>query len=413
MLLLPILGCGEPGPGAAPSLLAPPPAGQGVQIKLLSALDPGSMAERCLFYQVPAGGLYVSREEIRYTSGCHHVMLWKTAYTEIPTATIHGEAVDTSGVFDCGQNGAMGDWEIVGVAGGAQAAEGTAAVQGLPGDTALKFEGGSVLLVGASYMNAGTKPLVPEIDINLYTVPPAQVTREAGILFLYDPFIFVAGESKSAAREVCPIQADITLLNAQSHMHARGYQFVADLDGADGTTKQELFATQSWQYVTSQPMDPPLALTAGDTIDVRCDYWNNETRTVVQGGTMDDEMCVFLGLYYPKDAQTELCSIMADGGGRYLGARWIGSGAADGAATAACLRAATGPAAAASDIDACVVGACPPISAETSNATRCLASRGLGQCAAACGGADTAACEACVSETCSPAMTALAVAACS
>ena len=41
---------------------------------------------------------------------------------------------------------------------------------------------------------------------------------------------------------------------------------------------------------------------------------------------------MFLGLYYPKDTKTELCSMTNDWSGRYLGANWIGNGAATGAA---------------------------------------------------------------------------------
>ena len=77
-----------------------------------------------MFYRVPAEGLYVNREEIRYTPGSHHVLVFKTPYTEVPTTTLRGETVDTRGVFDCGENGATADWDVVGVAGGAQSSDG-------------------------------------------------------------------------------------------------------------------------------------------------------------------------------------------------------------------------------------------------------------------------------------------------
>jgi hypothetical protein len=153
-------------------VLAPPPDGQGVQIKMTSTLEAGLETERCMFYRVPADGLYVNRQEVRYTPGSHHVLLYKTPYTEIPTTTIKGNTVDTQGVFDCGENGATGDWEILGTAGGAQDANGPPGIDGLPSDTALKLDGNSVLLVNAHYLNAGDKPLDAEIYINLHTVPP-------------------------------------------------------------------------------------------------------------------------------------------------------------------------------------------------------------------------------------------------
>jgi hypothetical protein len=194
--------------------LEPPPPGEGVQIKMTSTLEAGLETERCMFYRVPADGLYVNRQEIRYTPGSHHVLVFKTPYTEIPTVTIRGETIDTSGVFDCGANGATGDWEVQGVAGGAQSAAGPPGIEGLPTDTALKIDGGSLLLVNAHYLNAGDKALDAEIYINFYTIAAAQVTREAGIFFMYDPFIHVPAQSASVAREVCPVSKDVTLVNA-------------------------------------------------------------------------------------------------------------------------------------------------------------------------------------------------------
>ena len=409
LTVLTAVGCGDDPP--AP-VLAPPPAGQGVQITMTSTLEAGLETERCMFYRVPAEGLYVNRQEVRYTPGSHHVLLYKTPYTEIPTTTIKGNTVDTQGVFDCGENGATGDWEILGTAGGAQDANGPPGIDGLPSDTALKLDGNSVLLVNAHYLNAGDNPLDAEIYINLHTVPAAQVTREAGIFFLYDPFISMPGGSTSVAREVCPLSTSVTLVNAQSHMHSRGYGYEAHLLDANGAEVQEIFTTTSWQAVVAKQMDPPVELSAGQMIDFHCKYRNNEAQTISQGRTTRDEMCMFVGLYYPKDTKTELCSMTNDSSGRYLGANWIGNGVATGAQTAGCLQAATGASAVRGDFDACVVNACPAISAETSSAARCLASRGLGQCATQCGGTDMAACSACVGQTCTPAMTALAAAVC-
>src|SRR5690606_37398242 len=47
-----LAGCGgdEPaGPAAEPELLAPPAAGQGVQYKMVTELEPGMEAEHCMF----------------------------------------------------------------------------------------------------------------------------------------------------------------------------------------------------------------------------------------------------------------------------------------------------------------------------------------------------------------------------
>jgi copper type II ascorbate-dependent monooxygenase-like protein len=417
VVIVALLGAGCGGSAPAVFSLEPPPPGEGVQIKMTSTLEAGLETERCMFYRVPADGLYVNRQEIRYTPGSHHVLVFKTPYTEIPTVTLRGETIDTSGVFDCGANGATGDWEVQGVAGGAQSAAGPPGIEGLPADTALKIDGGSLLLVNAHYLNASDSALDAEIYINFYTIAPAQVTREAGIFFMYDPFIHVPAQSASVAREVCPVSKDVTLVNAQSHMHARGVGYVADLVDASGARLQQLYTTTTWQHVVSKRLDPPVQISAGQMIDFHCNYTNNETHMVSQGRTTRDEMCMFIGLYYPRDTKSEICSMTDDWSGRYLGASWIGNGTAAGLVTAACLQAATQMTAAMGDFDACVVNACPAISALTSTAARCLASKGLGQCATECAGSTgtnvTPECRACVVGICTPAMMTLAGAACS
>jgi hypothetical protein len=341
------------------------------------------------------------------------VLLFQTPYTEIPTTTIGGKTIDTSAVFDCGENGATGDWEVTGVAGGAQAAHGPPGIDGLPSDTAFRIPGDSLLLVNAHYLNASDKALYSEIYINVYTIPPEQVTREAGILFFYNPFISVPAGSAAVAREVCAVNKDITLVNAQSHMHKRGVGYVANLLDASGAQVQEMYTTTTWEHVIAKKMTPALSLSAGQLIDFRCEYMNNEDHRISQGRTTRDEMCMFVGLYYPKDTKTELCGMNDDWSGRYLAANWIGNGTNAGAITAGCLQAATAETAMDGDFDACVVNACPAISAQTSSAARCLATRGLGQCSTECGGMDRATCSACVGEKCTPAMMTLAAATCS
>ncbi len=90
------IGCGGD-PVPLPPLIDPPPAGEGVQIAMTSTIAAHFETERCMFYRVPAEGLYVNHEEIRYTPGSHHVLLFKTPYTEVPTTTLRGATVDTRG----------------------------------------------------------------------------------------------------------------------------------------------------------------------------------------------------------------------------------------------------------------------------------------------------------------------------
>ena len=202
LLMGPIaVGCGDDGTTGPSAVLAPPPAGQGLQIKMTSTLEAGLETERCMFYRVPAEGLVrqprrrsgtrpeattccCSRRRTRRfrprpsTAGPSTRKACSTAAKTAPRATGRSRASRA----------------------GRSRAAGPPGIDGLPSDTAFKIDGNSLLLVNAHYLNASDKPLDAEMYINLYTIPPAQVTREAGIFFLYNPFISRPGADPRAWR---------------------------------------------------------------------------------------------------------------------------------------------------------------------------------------------------------------------
>jgi hypothetical protein len=83
------------------------------------------------------------------------------------------------------------------------------------------------------------------------------------------------------------------------------------VDHGGGTTPELVVDAHGWDEDTVV-FDPPLALGAGDVLDVRCDY-NNPTAEYVMDGSSakHDEMCVTGGLYYRDGArltvQDETC----------------------------------------------------------------------------------------------------------
>jgi hypothetical protein len=414
--LVPALaGCGSDDSAKDPNdeLLAAPKVGEGTQLRMVSALAPGVETERCKFFQVGAEGLAINREEVRYTPGSHHVLLFMTPYQSIPQTDRFGNAVDTSGVFECGPKGPTAHWEVNGVAGGAQIADGPPIVGELPEGVAFTVPPGTVLLMNTHYLNATDETLQTDARINLYTLKPSEVTTEAGILFWYNPIIYAPSNANSSAREVCPIHKDIQLVNAQSHMHKRGVGYAAQELDASGAAQGELYETTEWEMVTLRKFKPAKSLAAGQRIDFHCDYTNATDHTIIQGLSTADEMCMFIGLYYPRDRQTELCGLNDQWSGAFWAATWIGEGTANGATTAACLHAANDPSVdSGASFYKCVVDSCPAIGPATSAAARCIATKGLGACGSQCQ-SDATACNACISEQCADEMQTLSVAECS
>lgn len=381
---------GPPGePGATP--------GASVAYRMTSTLQPGQEIERCQLFQAPPGGLSVQRDEVRFTPGSHHVVLYKTAYTEIPTATERGVAIDATQPHDC-NDGAFADWRITGIVAGSQSLDGDTFLGALPEGIALRVEPGAVLVMNTHYLNASPDPLTADAEIHLHTIPPEAVEVEAGMLFHYNPFIRVPANGASAARMRCAAPSDISITRLQSHMHSRGAGFEAFLDRGGGwdAGAEEIYTTTAWEQVPARDFAPPLAVRAGDVLDYRCDYVNQEARDVVQGLTTRDEMCVLIGSYYPRDARIEAC--LDDQG--YPTEVYVGSGAATCAETLQCLAQARPlEEDGGSEMFGCVVESCPGAAEALSAALRCQMTQGRGACAADCE-AGPEGCAACVQAAC-------------
>lgn len=344
------------------TLLDPPAPGEGYQFVMHTELPAGTEAEHCQFIVGPPEGMFISRDEVMYSAGSHHFLLYETAYTSIPTQTEDGRPVDTSGVFDC-SDGATNGWDVTKLVAGSQNSNGDSMVSFPPG-VAMRVRPGAVLLMNAHYINASDAPLEPEVDINLYTIPEAEVTDEGDILFLYNPLIHVPAGGSARARWRCPVNRDITIVNAQSHMHARGVNYAAMVEG-----QEPFYVNDRWEDVPMGSFEPGLQVSAGSRLEYYCDYTNPGAEDVNQGPRSTDEMCMLIGSYYPADQATANCLNSA---GEFAG-EWVGDGTATCAQSLDCVGAAF---AAGGDLlpelSKCMMAADPAVAAEISRAALCI-----------------------------------------
>ncbi len=391
-LLLSFARCGSEMPKdmtPQPMEFLPPPAGQGVQFRMVSTIASGQEIERCQFVQAPPEGLNINHEEVHYTPGSHHVLLYATSYTTIPTTDRHGVQRDTSGVIDC-PYGAGVDWNTGSILGGAQSFDGGSLVS-LPPGVALKVPGGAVLLINTHYLNASPNDLVADARINVYTIPDAEVQHEGGVLFYYDPIIAISEMGRSSARMRCGIRQDIILTNIQSHMHRRGVNYVANLLNAGGQLEETLYTNTNWENVPVKMFQPGRKISAGSFVDYRCDYDNKEARTIIQGQSTRDEMCVLMGSYYPRNDGTALCAEQT----------FIGGGTKTCNESLQCSIAAI----LTQDVAAfygCIVDSCEKAAAPLTAAVRCIATQNNGKCMAECGTLGSPACTNCIKTGCQP-----------
>jgi hypothetical protein len=348
--VLAVTACGGESNPAEPDGAPPAPR---IHLEMTTTIAPGTEVEHCKFVTVPDS--WVSRDEIDFSSGSHHVLLYQTPYTAIPTAKDDGTPVDTSGVFDC-SDGPTNGWSITKLVGGSQNADGDSLLH-FPAGVGIHV--GGVLMINVHYINSQDQPLTPLVGIDLFTMEADEVETEGDILFLYNPLISVPPLGTARARWSCPVYADITIANAQSHMHARGVDYAARVDDA-----APFYVNDRWSNVPVEQYES-FVVPAGSRLDYYCDYTNSEDRAVYQGPRSTDEMCMLLGSYYPADERTAACM---DPTGQLPGGDWIGNGTASCAQTLGCLQGAADFFA----ITDCMLAATPAVAHPASELLRCL-----------------------------------------
>jgi hypothetical protein len=361
------------GDDASSTLLAPPPAGQGVQYSMQTTIAASTEDERCRFVQTTED-MWVSHEDVRYTPGSHHFLVWNTSYTTIPTVNIQGATVDTTQVFDCVGGPAAG-WKTEQIFGGAQAADAPPLLGELPTGVALHIPAGSVLVLDLHVLNTTATALTPTAVINMDTIPQSQVTQEAGIYFFYNPFIVVPPNSMAEAHMSCPVTSDVTLVTTQTHMHKWGLGGAANLEESTGAMMKQLYTSSVWTDPPVTEWSPGMALTAGQQIDYECHYENTGTTTIVQGlSAATNEMCVLMGAYYPRDIEFETCSTSTTWNLNDLSdaATYIGSGTATCSDSLTCISNASSDEA----FYACMVDSCPGAAVSLTAALACFNANG-------------------------------------
>lgn len=292
----------------------------GLQVELPLSVPPAAESEYCMLF-VADKDVYVNWTDGRYTKGSHHGNIYRTGYKDvIPTKTITGETIaDATKPHPCPTPQQV--WDARGVFGtGRPVTRATIDASGnpepgvkvLPSDVAVKISKGDVLLLNFHMINATEKPIDSCLKMNLHGIPAAQAKHEAGLLFAYNAFITVPPMGESTARMACPVDKDYTLASANSHMHARGDGYIANLlDKAptDPTAAvvKELYKGTAWDDPRATVFDVPVQLKAGQYIDFQCHYTNKEPRSVSQGFASTDEMCMFTGMYWPMDLDFENC----------------------------------------------------------------------------------------------------------
>jgi hypothetical protein len=123
---------------------------------------------------------------------------------------------------------------------------------------------------------------------------------------------------------------------------------------------KKLYTSDTWSDPeVTQWAAPPMALQSGQQIDFECNYQNNGNTEIIQGlSAQTNEMCVFVGAYYPRDTKFETCGTTGNFNDQSTAATFIGTGTATCAATLQCLQNSQ-QASGAGAFYGCMVNSCP------------------------------------------------------
>lgn len=247
-------GCGDP----ASVELAPPPAGQGFQLKVAEfTVPPGEELQNCHFLEVPGpkdSDVWVKRFELSQTDGSHHMNIFRIA-TIKNLIGAPGEIVVGG---ECFKSANWSDWPLV-----VNTQQDGKVDWNLPGSVGMRFKGGDLLMLQTHYVNATTQmtPGQATIYANFYTLPQAP-EHELGTLFATNQNIQICpGDTDRLFAKTCKFpSAGVNLLAANGHFHSRGKLFEMFPVDAAGTVGAKFYTSTSWD-------DPPMARDIGATLE--------------------------------------------------------------------------------------------------------------------------------------------------
>jgi hypothetical protein len=281
-------GCGvdtvkpppKPNQDILPDLTVPPAPdpGKGWQIitPIFDNINPGDDDEVCTWTDVIAD----QQTDIRSTLGYqneppgHHIIVF---YTTLP---------QPAGTQRICNDADMASFRFVAAAAG----EGMANTA--PGNLVFRIPAGAQVVINHHYLNSSDKVLKGQSVVNINFADPNGTYTPSGYMTVLNSSLQVQPGDTTQTMHAT-LQNDFKLWQLFPHMHQWGKHTVVNFTHAGVTTKlYDLDWDPSFAFhAPAMMMDPsaPLLATAGDSIDMSCE-WNNTTGRVLDFGF---EMCVF------------------------------------------------------------------------------------------------------------------------
>lgn len=289
-------------------------------------VDPGEEVEMCDVVRVSAADseqlAWFNNFESLTSEGTHHMNVWAGRFSVGDAISEGGSKLllqgHDVGQYDCEELGGMMEQ-------GAQVfypSQRPHQRGGFPEGVGYPIPVPMVFVMNHHYINTTDRPVRVNAVLNMHRVAEDDVEHVAGFVWGRDPEIELPARSRKIEGGFCRFTRDLNMVAISSHTHERGACFTMNLyDGQQDQLEEEpFFVNQDWeappiQFMTKQDWTGGAAvpMAEGDGISFGCHYVNREDRTVEDGPSARDEMCIFVALVYPAEvSKDEVRSLLTD-----------------------------------------------------------------------------------------------------
>jgi hypothetical protein len=166
-----------------------------------------------------------------------------------------------------------------------------------PEGVALKIPPATALDLNAHYFNKQNTNLLGENYINMYTVSPANVVKEAQSINFGNYNFSIPANSRKTITTDFTFNKDVTVITLTSHFHKLGEKFQIKILGG-ARNGEVVYENTDWEHPLVINLAKPIQLKAGEGLTSVVTYNNTTTKTVNFGLTSEDEMNIIFGYYY-------------------------------------------------------------------------------------------------------------------
>lgn len=292
-----------------PPVLAPPPPGQGIQLRVTFEVPPGTEQQRCWRFRLPTDSdLEVVRYEVAYNTGSHHMNLFRVLPSLEPTVHLQPEtglegegescfnAVDFA-AYDLvvGSQTERMDWR-------------------LPEGVAYRLHAGSAMLLQSHFVNASSQRTPgdrAEVLVNLWTAPdPSAIRNHLGTMFANNRAINLPPRQMSRFSTVCALPSGGTVVAMTGHFHSRGKVFTVNHSEDGETPGEQCYRSSAWAEPPFSVLEHPLTVPPNGGLYYTCEFFNGTDFPITFGPHVEfEEHCNLFAYYYPvdPDARARYC----------------------------------------------------------------------------------------------------------